>query len=289
MAAHGGGVIITTSSGGATRAHRGMTAYDASKGGIEALTRALALDLAPYGIRVVGLVPGLSRPTASRRAGREPTAATVPLGRAGVSEDMAGPAVFLASDDAAYVTGSLDPGRRRRALPAALPGGRDVPADAIPADRGVGLRGGRRRRSSDVEWPARRAARRGARCSSVAGHRQRLADAARDAGPLAGEPEPERRHAHRRHREPDRDRRRVTGLPSRVVRDDERVLPPPGGVRRDPHPDAVAARGRSSARPAPARRRRCGRRSRPPPARVRRRRSDCERAVRTASRQTLIR
>jgi 3-oxoacyl-[acyl-carrier protein] reductase len=109
MAAHGGGVIINTSSGGATRAHRGMVAYDAAKGGIEALTRALALDLAPYGIRVVGLVPGLITP------GRDQTPperlaltdATVPLGRAGVPEDLAGPAVFLASDDAAYVTGSF--------------------------------------------------------------------------------------------------------------------------------------------------------------------------------------
>jgi 3-oxoacyl-[acyl-carrier protein] reductase len=107
MARHGGGVIITTSSGGATRAHRGMTAYDASKGGIEALTRALALDLAPYGIRVVGLVPGLIAPDGAPQAALDRTAATVPLQRAGASEDMAGPAVFLASDDAAYITGSF--------------------------------------------------------------------------------------------------------------------------------------------------------------------------------------
>ena len=106
MARNGGGVIITTSSGGATRAHRGMTAYDASKGGIEALTRALALDLAPYGIRVVGLVPGLIAPDNAPPEALARTAATVPLQRAGTSEDMAGPAVFLASDDAAYVTGS---------------------------------------------------------------------------------------------------------------------------------------------------------------------------------------
>jgi NAD(P)-dependent dehydrogenase (short-subunit alcohol dehydrogenase family) len=109
MARNGGGVIITMSSGGATRAHRGMVAYDASKGGIEALTRALALDLAPYGIRVAGLIPGLIVP------GRDETAPealaltddTVPLGRAGVPEDMAGAAVFLASADAQYITGSF--------------------------------------------------------------------------------------------------------------------------------------------------------------------------------------
>ena len=107
MARNGGGVIITTSSGGATRAHRGMTAYDASKGGIEALTRALALDLAPYNIRVVGLVPGLIAPDDAPPEALGKTAATVPLQRAGKSEDLAGPAVFLASDDAAYVTGSF--------------------------------------------------------------------------------------------------------------------------------------------------------------------------------------
>lgn len=107
MARHGGGVIITMSSGGATRAHRGMTAYDASKGGIEALTRALALDLAPYNIRVVGLVPGLIAPDGAPQEKLDRTAATVPLARAGKSEDLAGPAVFLASDDAAYVTGSF--------------------------------------------------------------------------------------------------------------------------------------------------------------------------------------
>jgi len=106
MARHGGGVIITTSSGGATRAHRGMTAYDASKGGIEALTRALALDLAPYGIRVACLVPGLIAPDGAPQEALDRTAATVPLQRAGTSEDMAGPAVFLASDDAAYITAS---------------------------------------------------------------------------------------------------------------------------------------------------------------------------------------
>ena len=109
MARNGGGTIITMSSGGATRAHRGMVAYDASKGGIEAMTRALALDLAPYGIRVVGLVPGLIVPARETTdpAALARTDATVPLGRAGVPEDIAGPAVFLASEDAQYISGSL--------------------------------------------------------------------------------------------------------------------------------------------------------------------------------------
>ena len=109
MVEQGAGVIINTSSGGASRAHRGMVAYDAAKGGVEALTRAVALDLAPYGVRCVCIVPGLMEtseqgPAAEERA--RATAATVPLGRQGTGADIAGAAVFLAGDDAAYLTGS---------------------------------------------------------------------------------------------------------------------------------------------------------------------------------------
>jgi len=105
LAKRGGGCMINLSSGGARQAHRGMVSYDASKGGVEAMTRALALDLAPYGIRVNALAPGainvmgLSEEEARRRG------ETVPLGRVGTPDELAGPAVFLASDDAAYVTG----------------------------------------------------------------------------------------------------------------------------------------------------------------------------------------
>jgi NAD(P)-dependent dehydrogenase (short-subunit alcohol dehydrogenase family) len=106
MAKAGGGSIVNLSSGGATRAHRGLVAYDASKGGIEALTRTTAIELAPYGIRVNTLIPGLiatnpDEPEWSLRRRDE----TVPLGRGGSAEDLAGPALFLVSDDAAYVTG----------------------------------------------------------------------------------------------------------------------------------------------------------------------------------------
>jgi 3-oxoacyl-[acyl-carrier protein] reductase len=99
------GVIINMSSGGATHSHRGMAAYDASKGGIEALTRAMALDLAPYGIRVNALIPGSidtqgMPPEVKRERGQ-----TIPLGRVGEPEELAGPAAFLASDDASYITG----------------------------------------------------------------------------------------------------------------------------------------------------------------------------------------
>ena len=56
-----GGVIINMSSGGASRAHRHMFGYDTSKGGIEAATRAMALDLAGLNIRVNAIVPGSTR------------------------------------------------------------------------------------------------------------------------------------------------------------------------------------------------------------------------------------
>ena len=105
MARNGGGSIINMSSGGATRAHRAFAAYDASKGGIEAFTRALALDLGPYNIRVNTLVPGSIDTTGMDEEARKLRGINIPIGRVGESNDMAGPAVFLASDDASYITG----------------------------------------------------------------------------------------------------------------------------------------------------------------------------------------
>jgi NAD(P)-dependent dehydrogenase (short-subunit alcohol dehydrogenase family) len=107
MARHGGGAIVNMSSGAATASHRGMLAYDAAKGGVEAMTRAAALELAPYAIRVNTLVPGLiatddTEPAWSLKRRDE----TVPLGRGGRADDLAGPALFLVSDDAAYITGT---------------------------------------------------------------------------------------------------------------------------------------------------------------------------------------
>jgi 3-oxoacyl-[acyl-carrier protein] reductase len=107
MARRHQGVILNMSSGGATHAHRGMAAYDASKGGIEALTRAMALDLAPYGIRVNALVPGSIDTQGMSPQVKQERGAAIPLGRVGEPEEMAGPAVFLASDDASYITGHI--------------------------------------------------------------------------------------------------------------------------------------------------------------------------------------
>ena len=106
MVEQGSGVIINVSSGGASRAHRGMVAYDSAKGGVEAFTRAVAVDLAPYGVRCVCIVPGLMESAVPNAERAHASAATVPLGRQGTGADIAGAAVFLASEDASYLTGS---------------------------------------------------------------------------------------------------------------------------------------------------------------------------------------
>jgi 3-oxoacyl-[acyl-carrier protein] reductase len=112
MVEQGSGVIISSSSGGATRAHRGEVAYDASKGGIEAMTRAMALDLAPYGVRVNAVAPG-SINVAPEGAVSDQVLAergkSIPLGRVGVPEDLAYTYAFLASDQARYITGVVVP------------------------------------------------------------------------------------------------------------------------------------------------------------------------------------
>lgn len=107
MARRRRGVIISMSSGGATRAHRGNAAYDASKGGIEALTRAMALDLGPYGIRCNAVAPGSIDTTSMNEEARRLRGESIPLGRIGEPNDLAGPVVFLASDDGAYITGQV--------------------------------------------------------------------------------------------------------------------------------------------------------------------------------------
>jgi len=130
MARRGSGVIINMSSGGATRAHRGNVAYDASKGGIEAMTRAMALDLAPYGVRVNAIVPGLIRTYDVTDEVAAERGAVVPMGRLGTPEDLAGPTVFLATDDARYITGTclvVDGG--------VLVQQRSAPVDTFPVEK----------------------------------------------------------------------------------------------------------------------------------------------------------
>lgn len=102
MAEAGGGVIVNISSVGGLRAHRGLSGYDASKGALDALTRAMALDLAPKRIRVNAVAPGQTRRTQSLVE-----VPGIPLGRAGTPEDVAAAVAFLASDAGAYITGQV--------------------------------------------------------------------------------------------------------------------------------------------------------------------------------------
>jgi len=104
------GSIISISSFGAARSHRYLAAYAASKGGIEAFTRVVALDLAPIGIRVNAVGPGAIHVEQYDRLGLENArrrAQLVPLGRVGYPADIAGAVAFLASEDASYITGQV--------------------------------------------------------------------------------------------------------------------------------------------------------------------------------------
>jgi 3-oxoacyl-[acyl-carrier protein] reductase len=129
MVPAGGGCIVNVSSAGAGRAHRHRVAYDATKGAIEAATRALALDLAPWRIRVNAVAPGMIDVASRTPIGDEsvvPPSDVVPLGKRGRAEDVAGAVSFLASSDAAYITGAVvvvDGGLSAQLRPPAL----DVP------------------------------------------------------------------------------------------------------------------------------------------------------------------
>ena len=110
MGEAGGGGIIHISSGGGLRAHRGLAGYDASKGAIDALTRAMAVDLAPHGVRVNTVAPGAivpegrGEPTEGRFANRS---RLIPLQRTGTPREIGWAVAFLASDVAAYITGQV--------------------------------------------------------------------------------------------------------------------------------------------------------------------------------------
>jgi NAD(P)-dependent dehydrogenase (short-subunit alcohol dehydrogenase family) len=105
-----GSSVINISSIGATKAHRRAIAYDATKGAIEAFTRAAALELAPRGIRVNAVAPGaVITDRSAQPAGelRRRHAAQIPLGRAATGPDIAAAVAFLASADAGYITGHV--------------------------------------------------------------------------------------------------------------------------------------------------------------------------------------
>lgn len=103
-----GCVINMSSRAGKTYHANASLCYGASKGGIDALTRNLAGEFAPYGIRVNSICPGPIETDMSLQWThdyREKVLAGIPLRRLGKSEDIAGLAVFLASDMAGFITG----------------------------------------------------------------------------------------------------------------------------------------------------------------------------------------
>jgi NAD(P)-dependent dehydrogenase (short-subunit alcohol dehydrogenase family) len=105
----GRGAIVNTASGRALAGAANGAHYAASKGGIIALTKSLALDWAAYGIRVNCVIPGLTD-TAQPRVEMGDNelyaaGASIPMGRIGRPEDIAAVVAFLLSDDAGYMTG----------------------------------------------------------------------------------------------------------------------------------------------------------------------------------------
>ena len=118
-----GGVFLVTTSTAAIRPRPGGQTYAASKGAVVTMVKSLALESAPHGVRVVAIAPVATETpmlptfmgkTAVDAEGMARYVATVPLGRLNRPEDIARTAVFLASDDAAMITGScieVDGGR----------------------------------------------------------------------------------------------------------------------------------------------------------------------------------
>jgi NAD(P)-dependent dehydrogenase (short-subunit alcohol dehydrogenase family) len=111
LKASGRGSLINIASVLAHRGLRQLTAYSATKGAIIALTRGLAVEYAPFGIRVNALSPGFVETALTARALRNPTIRqalidATPLRRLGLPEEIARAALFLASDDSSFITGA---------------------------------------------------------------------------------------------------------------------------------------------------------------------------------------
>ena len=111
MRASGNASLINVASIMGHRGLRQLAGYSATKGAVSALTRALAVEYAPYGIRVNALAPGFIETALTERVLRNPMINKAlidqtPLRRFGSPEDVANVALFLASDEAQFVTGA---------------------------------------------------------------------------------------------------------------------------------------------------------------------------------------
>ena len=108
----GGGAIVNTSSTNAFMADEATVSFSAAKAAVSNLTRAMAIDLAPYGVRVNGVIPGMIRTRASAPMVEnerfwDSYRLKIPMDRPGRVDEIAGLYAFLASDDASYMTGSM--------------------------------------------------------------------------------------------------------------------------------------------------------------------------------------
>jgi 3alpha(or 20beta)-hydroxysteroid dehydrogenase len=106
MKDNGGGAIINIASGLAFTSLPGYFAYGVSKWGVRGMTRLGAKELAPDNIRVVTLTPGAIETPSLVPAVRENAATMIPMGRVGGADEFARVVVFIASDDASYVSGA---------------------------------------------------------------------------------------------------------------------------------------------------------------------------------------
>ena len=115
MVARGGGVIVNMASTNGLGAEADFTHYNASKGAVVQLSRTMAVELGPHGVRVNALCPGyvdtplnheiaaaMDNPSFADDYARD----SIPLGRAGRADEVAAAYAFLASDDASFVTGA---------------------------------------------------------------------------------------------------------------------------------------------------------------------------------------
>jgi meso-butanediol dehydrogenase/(S,S)-butanediol dehydrogenase/diacetyl reductase len=110
--ANRGGAIVCTASINAWHVEETMAAYNVSKASVAALTRSAAIDLGRHGIRVNAVAPGVVDTAISALVVHNPQLApaylrTIPLGRFGQPGDIADAVLFLASDEAAYITGQM--------------------------------------------------------------------------------------------------------------------------------------------------------------------------------------
>lgn len=107
------GAVVVVSSTNGFQSEENSTAYDTSKGALVMMTRSLAHALAPHGIRVNGVAPGLIKtPLTAEWIDKKPEKRRhyenkILLGRIGVADDCAGAIAFLCSDAAAYITGQI--------------------------------------------------------------------------------------------------------------------------------------------------------------------------------------